>query len=128
MRKTFGVNKHRQAAHKVGERRIGANEIPLLLELSRSEEPEERLTAATYMCPCHVRRRVEEIWAALYRLLEDPDPRVRRQAWYTLEDGGRPDDPALEAILERALASEADSSVRSMIERVAGPRQNQALA
>jgi HEAT repeat protein len=128
MRKTAGMNRHQKAAHKVGEKRLGADELPRLLVMAESQDPEERLTAAEFLCPCHVRRRVEAAWDALYRLLVDPDVRVRRAAWHTLEDGGRPEDPALDAILKRTLAEETDSRVLSFAKQVAGPRARQADA
>lgn len=127
MRKTLGMNKHQKKAHKVGEQRLGRDEIPALLERSRSPEPEERLVAAQYLCPCHLRRRVEAAWEALYRMLEDPDVRVRRAAWHTLEDGGRPEDPLLDAILDRVLRNETDPQVRAFARKVAGPRQDKEL-
>ena len=127
MKKTLGMNKHQKAAHKPGEKRVGREELSELLALSRSVDPEERLTAAKYLCPCHVRRRLEPVWKALYRLLEDPDVRVRRAAWHTLEDGGRPDDPALDTVLQRALANEADTRVLQLVRKVAGPRADREL-
>jgi hypothetical protein len=127
MRKSLGMNKHQKAAHKVGERRVGAEQIAELLEQSRSRDPEERLVAAQYLCPCHVRRRIEAVWEALYRLLEDDDVRVRRAAWHTLEDGGRPDDPALDQILDRVLRSDSDPQVQRFARKVAGPRQDREL-
>ena len=117
MRKSC-LNRHQKAAHRPGEQRIGRDELPLLLEQARSPDVEDRLTAAEFLCPCHVRRRIDAVWAALYRLMEDPTPRVRRQAWHTLFDGGRPDDPAFDAILDRALAGETDRVVRNYAERL----------
>jgi hypothetical protein len=127
MRKTLGMNKHQKAAHRVGERRVGREEIAELLERSLSEDPEERLVAAQFLCPCHVRRRIPAVWEALYRLLEDPSVEVRRAAWHTLEDGGRPDDPALDAILERTLKTESDNTVLGFARHVAGPRADRDL-
>jgi hypothetical protein len=127
MRKTLGMNKHQKAAHRVGERRVGREEIAELLERSQSEDPEERLVAAQFLCPCHVRRRIPAVWEALYRLLEDPSVEVRRAAWHTLEDGGRPDDPALDAILERTLKTESDNTVLGFARHVAGPRADRDL-
>jgi HEAT repeats len=123
MRKTLGLNKHQKAVYRVGERRVGRDEIPKLLEMSRSADVEERATAAQFLCPCHVRRRIEAVWEALYRLLEDPDVGVRRAAWHTLEDGGRPDDPALDAILERVLRDDSDPQVLAFARKLAGPRR-----
>lgn len=127
MRKTLGMNKHQKEAHRVREKQVGREEIQELLEQSHSEDPEERLAAAEYLCPCHVRRRIEAVWEALYRLLEDEDVRVRRAAWHTLEDGGRPDDPTLDTILERTLRQESDPQVRRFAAKIAGPRRDKEL-
>src|SRR4051794_3393705 len=124
MRKTLGLNKHQKAVRRVGEPRVGRDQIEELLQQSRSEEPEERLVAAQFLCPCHVRRRLEPVWDALYRLLEDPDVRVRRAAWHTLEDGGHPEDPSLDAILDRALKQETDPQVLRFAQHLAGPRKD----
>src|SRR5690349_4222220 len=123
MRKTLGLNRHQKAAHRVGEPRVGRDQTEELLEQSQSDEPEERLVAAQFLCPCHVRRRIEPVWEALYRLLEDPDVRVRRAAWHTLEDGGRPDDAALDQILDRTLQQETDPQVLRFARQVASPRK-----
>jgi len=106
-----GMNTYQKAAHRPGEKRVSREDIEKLLELSCSDDPEERVTAATYLCPCHVRHRNEAVWAALYRMMEDSDVRVRRRAWHTLEDGGKPGDPAFVSVLERALAKEKDRVV-----------------
>ena len=59
---------------------------------------------------------------ALYRLMEDPDPRVRKAAWHTLQDGGYPKgDARLDAILKRAVESETDKGVRNFIAEVRAP-------
>jgi hypothetical protein len=122
MAKVLGRNKHQKAAHKVGEPRVGREQLEELLELSRSSAPEERLEAAQFLCPCHVRRRVEPVWEALYRLLEDPVVEVRRAAWHTLEDGGRPDDPKLDAVLQRVLKTETDRTVLSFAAKIGASR------
>ena len=82
-----GLNKHQRAAFREGEERIGREEIRALLQLSESKDPADRLQAASLLCPCHMRKRIEEVWAALYRMLKDDDVKVRRAAWHTLEDG-----------------------------------------
>ena len=69
-----------------------------------------------------MRTRIEEVQDALYRLMEDPDPRVRKAAWHTLQDGGYPKrDARLDAILKRAVESETDKGVRSFIAEFARP-------
>lgn len=128
MQKLKCVNKFQKAAHRPGEERVNHETIEELLEFSRSENAEERETAAKYLCPCHVRRRIEDVWQALYRMLEDSNVRVRRAAWHTLEDGGRPEDPVLDEILERVLKNETDRQVRNFAQGIAGPRKDKELA
>lgn len=120
MRKQKGMNKYQKAAFRPGEHRTRGDQIGELLALACSDNPEERQVAAQSLCPCHVRRRIDEVWQALYRMMEDPDVRVRRAAWHTLEDGGRPNDPAFEPILARALARETDPQVRRFVVMFAG--------
>ena len=84
----------RKEARRRGEHRAGREEIGELLVMSRSGDPEERFVAADNLCPCHVRTRIEEVQEALYRLMEDPDAKVRRAAWHTLLDGGYPKEDA----------------------------------
>lgn len=106
-----GLNKYQRAAFRPGEQRVGREEIQELLQMSHSADPADRLQAASFLCPCHVRRSIDEVWQGLYRMLEDQDARVRRAAWHTLEDGGKPDDPALDEIIERTLERETDKQV-----------------
>ena len=106
-----GLNKYQRAAFRSGEQRVGREEIQELLQMSHSADPADRLQAASFLCPCHVRQSIDEVWQALYRMLEDQDARVRRAAWHTLEDGGKPDDPALDEIIERTLERETDKQV-----------------
>ena len=130
MRQTFGMNPHQKAVYKPrgkGERRAGREQIAELLEKSRSENAHEWCEAAENLCPCHVRKRIEPVWAAIYRMLEDPDVRVRRAAWHTLEDGGTPEDPTLDAIIARVRESETDKQVLSLLRQVAGGREEREM-
>ncbi|HRW07309.1 MAG TPA: HEAT repeat domain-containing protein [Caldilineaceae bacterium] len=116
MAKRKGMNRYQKAAFRPGEHRTRQGDIEMLLTLAQSEDAEERCHAAQNLCPCHVRRRIDEVWQALYQMMEDPDVRVRRAAWHTLEDGGSPNDPAFLPILHRALHNETDPQVRRFAE------------
>jgi hypothetical protein len=116
-----GLNRHQKAAFRPGEHRVRSKEIERLLELAHSSDPEERLEAISNLCPCHVRRRLDEVWQAIYQMMEDPDVRVRRAAWHTLEDGGCPSDPALAPIFARAARNETDTQVLRFVEMFALP-------
>jgi hypothetical protein len=114
-------NRHQKAAFRPGDARVSRAELAELLALSRSDDADERLTAATFLCPCHVRGRTEPIWQAVLNLMADADPRVRFAAWHTLEDGGVPGEEGVLERLEAALDGEADPKVRGMAELVIGP-------
>lgn len=107
---------------------MGKEQIAELLEMSHSDDPKDRLVAAQFLCPCHVRKRVDEVWMALYRMLEDPDLKVRRAAWHTLDDGGRPADPILEEIFDRALENESDRRIRERAEKYTESRRKKVAA
>jgi hypothetical protein len=127
MSRTKGLNKYQKTVYKVGERRAGREQIAELLEKANSTDAEERCEAAENLCPCHVRKRIDAVWDALYKMLEDPDVKVRRAAWHTLEDGGTPDDPALDEIVERARKNETDRQVQNLMRQVMGPRQEREM-
>lgn len=67
------------------------------------------------------------MWDALYKMLEDPDVRVRQDAWHTLQDGGTPNDPALDPIIERQQKNETDKTVKNMMRQVLGPHLDRAM-
>ena len=114
-------NRFQKAAHKAGERRIRGGQVDELLVLASSDDAEERLVAARFLCPCHVRGRTEEIWETVVALMRDADPRIRTAAWHTLEDGGVPDGDGVVERLESLLARETDDSVRRLAKEVFGP-------
>ena len=120
-RKLKTLNRHQKNAFRAGEHRTRREDVVLYLEMAASDMPEERLEAAENLCPCHVRTSIDAVQDAVYRMLEDEDVRVRRAAWHTFEDGGVPNDPALEAIFARTHKQETDPVVRRFIAEVAEP-------
>lgn len=120
MRKTFGMNKYQKAAHRPGEKKVSRASIPDLLERSCSGEVEDRLTAAQYLCPCHIQARIPAVWEAVFRLMEDEDRRVRFAAWHTWEDGGLPADEEAINRMEAIYRRERDSKVRRFAEHILG--------
>ncbi len=129
MPKSKGMNKHQKAVYRRGEVRVDSNQITQLLELSCSAEVEDRLTAAEYLCPCHVRTRIPAVWDALFRMMQDEDRRVRQQAWHTIEDGGKPTTEESVETLKNICSRETDPKLRRFAEqtldRVLGSRRKQ---
>jgi HEAT repeat protein len=116
MPKTKKMNRFQRKALKGKEERVTGEMIWQLVDQSSSSDPMVRLEAAENLCPCHVRRRIDEVWEALYRLLEDSDSRVRRAAFHTLYDGGSLDDPGLDDIFKRMLETETHPKLRRQLE------------
>jgi hypothetical protein len=121
MRKTLGMNKHQKAAHRPGEAKVSREEVAELLLMSCSNAVDERLTAAQYLCPCHIQARLPAVWEAVFRLMEDPDRRVRLAAWHTWEDGGLPGEEAALAQMEQIYRRESDAKVRRFAESILRP-------
>lgn len=112
-RKRKGMNKHQKAIFKAGEHRLRGDEIDYYLELSQSTDAGDRLEAAENLCPCHVRKPIPAVQDAVQRMMEDPDLRVRRAAWHTLEDGGVPNEEWVFEVYERAIKrGEDDKFIR----------------
>ncbi len=110
--KLIGMNKYQKKAHRRREDRLRGDGVEYYLSLAYSADPDDRALAMENLCPCHVRKRIDAVWVALYKGLVDPDLRVRRAAWHTLDDGGNPNDPRLEPLLHKIVKTETDPILR----------------
>lgn len=111
-KKLTGMNKYQRKAHRRREDRLRGDGIEYYLSLAYSENPEDRAQAMENLCPCHVRKRIDAVWVALYKGLVDTDLCVRRAAWHTLDDGGNPNDPRLQPLLQKIVKTETDTTLR----------------
>ncbi|MFI4973650.1 MAG: HEAT repeat domain-containing protein [Caulobacterales bacterium] len=123
--RSVGRNSYQKAAHKAGEARVRRGQVDQLLALAGSDRAEDRLVAAKFLCPCHVRGRTQDIWNAIVALMADEDARIRFAAWHTLEDGGVPSETGVLEQLEGLLARESDPGVRRMAKETIGPSLEQ---
>jgi hypothetical protein len=120
MPKRKGMNKHQKAVYKEGEKHVSREQMTEMIAMARSTDPEERLIAALYLCPCHIQGRPSEAQEAIYRLMQDEDWRVRRQAWHTFEDGGLPREAEPLSRMETIFRSETHPKVKSFAETILG--------
>ena len=111
-RNRSGMNKYQKKARRRGEDRLRGNDVEYYLELAYSANADERVEAMDNLCPCHVRKSIDKVWVALYKGMVDPDVRVRKAAWHTLDDGGNPNDPRLQPLLEKIVKEETDPKLR----------------
>ena len=83
-------------------------------QFQRGARPLRGDEAMQNLCPCHVRKRIDAAWDALYCGLQDSDLKVRQAAWHTLEEnhGGRRDDPKLYPIMVEIAETEVDPKLR----------------
>ncbi len=107
-----GKNRYQKKAHRRREDRLRGDGIQYYLSLAYSDNPEDRTLAMENLCPCHVRKRIDAVWVALYKGMIDPDLRVRRAAWHTLDDGGNPNEPRLQPLLQKIAKTETDPTLR----------------
>lgn len=107
-----GMNKHQKRSHRRREDRLRGDDVNYYLSLAYSENPDDRALAMENLCPCHVRKRIDAVWVPLYKGMLDEDIRVRRAAWHTLDDGGNPNDPKLQPLLQKIVKNESDSKLR----------------
>ena len=107
-----GINKHQKRSHRRREDRLRGDDVNYYLSLAYSEKPDDRALAMENLCPCHVRKRIDAVWVALYKGMLDEDIRVRRAAWHTLDDGGNPNDPRLQPLLQKIVKTESDAKLR----------------
>ena len=112
MKNMKGMNRYQKRAHRRREDRLRGDDVEYYLSLAYSDDPDDRVLAMDNLCPCHVRKRIDAVWVALYKGLVDPDLRVRKAAWHTLDDGGNPDDPRLQPLLEKIAKEETDPKLR----------------
>lgn len=111
-KKLKGMNKHQKRSHRRRDDRLRGDGVEYYLTLAYSTDPEDRALAMENLCPCHVRKRIDAVWVALYKGMIDPDLRVRRAAWHTLDDGGNPNDPRLHPLLQKIAKTETDPALR----------------
>jgi len=67
--------------------KAGWEDFAELLELSKSEDPRDRLKALREFCPCKVRKDLTEVWDRIFEMTHDPDDYVRYQVLHSLCDG-----------------------------------------
>ena len=113
------VTKRFQKEHfRRGERRLRWKEVQHYLKLADSDQAPDRIEAMENLCPCHVRQRIDDVRAALYRGLQDEELKVRQVAWHTLEDGGQPNDPNLYPIMVEIANTESKPKLRAQAQKI----------
>jgi len=70
------------------------------------------------MCPCHVKKNIQEFWDRIIEMVKDPDPDVRYQALHNLCDGS-PNDRELDVINAiKELEHDESKQVRRAVNKV----------
>ena len=93
---------------------------PLEEVIARSRDPDPRIRRAAVreLCPCDVKRDLEDAWARIFEMVGDPDPSVRRLVLHTLCDGSpRAREREVLASVEQ-LARDPDRSVHRLARKV----------
>ena len=112
------TNRFQKENFRRGERRLRWKEVQHYLKLADSEQAPDRIEAMENLCPCHVRQRIDDVWAALYRGWQDEELKVRQAAWHTWEDGGQPNDPNLYPIMVEIAKTESNPKLREQAQKI----------
>lgn len=65
-------------------------DINEILFISRNPDPKIRLKAIQQLCPCEVKRDIDEFWARLFEMVDDENDEIRQQVLHNLCDGSPP--------------------------------------
>eukprot|EP01120_Amphizonella_sp_Union-15-10_P013541 TRINITY_DN628_c0_g3_i4.p1 TRINITY_DN628_c0_g3~~TRINITY_DN628_c0_g3_i4.p1 ORF type:complete len:133 (+),score=22.51 TRINITY_DN628_c0_g3_i4:249-647(+) len=92
--------------------------IEEFIKFTFNENPKIRKKALRELCPCHVKRDVEEFWNRIIEMVHDPDGLVRYQVLHNLCDGSPNfrEEQIIAAIEE--LHNDEDKAVRSAANKV----------
>jgi len=76
------TNRFQKEHFRRGERRLRWKEVQHYLKLADSEQAQDRIEAMENLCPCHVRQRIDDVRAALYRgMVDNPMILIYIQSW-----------------------------------------------
>ena len=100
--------------------RLAPEDLPEVLELTRSPDAGERQLAVRNLCTCHLQADNPAVGDVLVPMLSDPDARVRREVVHALTDSTpAPRVPIVVSALE-TLWNDADPGVRKRVRRTLG--------
>eukprot|EP01103_Thecamoeba_quadrilineata_P019439 TRINITY_DN7878_c0_g1_i1.p1 TRINITY_DN7878_c0_g1~~TRINITY_DN7878_c0_g1_i1.p1 ORF type:complete len:246 (+),score=40.27 TRINITY_DN7878_c0_g1_i1:54-740(+) len=83
-----------------------------------SDDPRQRISTLRTICPCRVKKDVDEFWSRIISMVNDPDPEVRYQVLHNLCDGS-PNSKEFEIIeaIEK-MHYDPDNRVRRKVNQV----------
>lgn len=93
-------------------------DIDVIIELTKHKDNEVRLAAVKQLCPCKVRKDVDDFWNRVFEMVEDEDARIRYQILHTMCDGSP---PHLESKIVEALEKfnqDEDKDIRRKAHKV----------
>ena len=96
------------------------HQIPQLLAFTYDDDPKVRRLALKHLCPCHLQRQRDAVWARLFELTSDADPGVRRDAVHALTDGSPQEYAARVGAHLDTMRNDADPGVRKYVRRTLG--------
>ena len=93
-------------------------DIDVLVDLTKHEDPTIRQKALREMCPCHVKVDIPDFWSRIFEMTKDPSDNVRLQVLHNMCDGSP---PHLESQVAEALDEfnrDSDSQIRRKAHKV----------
>jgi hypothetical protein len=91
------------------------DEIDELLGLTLDCDPKTRRVVVKNLCPCHVRRDIDDVWRRLLEMADDPDAGVRIDVLSALTDASPPKWSAKVLEVMAARRHDGDRKVRRYV-------------
>lgn len=107
-------------AFPLGRSRLAPQDLPEVLELTRSEDARERQLAVRSLCTCHLQADNPVVGDALLPMLSDPDPRVRREVLHALTDSAPAARVTVVVSALESLWNDPDLNLRRRVRRTLG--------
>jgi hypothetical protein len=108
------TSKSKEVVSKIKE----TEDIDEILEYTRHEHPEVRLSALQQLCPCHVKNNVDEFWNRILEMVDDSEMGIKKQVLHNLCDGSpkERETDIIQAI--KKLSREDDKEIRRICHKV----------
>jgi vesicle coat complex subunit len=87
------------------------------IEQTKHSDPRIRKKALKEMCPCRVKKEIDQIWERVFEMYTDPDSTVRYQVMHTLCDGSPKErESEVISVLEK-MWNDKDEKLRRNVRR-----------
>mmetsp|Transcript_3828 Transcript_3828/g.3273 ORF Transcript_3828/g.3273 Transcript_3828/m.3273 type:complete len:112 (-) Transcript_3828:155-490(-) len=78
---------YKESINDLKRKACDTTSVDEIIELSKHENADVRLTAIKQLCPCKVQEDIDKFWKRMFEMAEDDDSRVRARILHNICDG-----------------------------------------